>query len=236
MKECDCKGYGNCLCSKDLTIFKDLKEEEFNKLATGMTCFHANKGEYICYEGEVLSKLFLISSGSVKISKLTKSGKEQIIHIFSRGDYFGETSLFENEGGLSFNAIALTDITICAIDSFEVDEILKENPNIAFVVLKSLTERLKETEEFAHTLATNDVQVRIAYMLKEFKEKYGKIENGDTYIDLPINREEMANYCGITRETMSRKLSKFEHQGIIEVRGNKTLIIKDFDEILSIIS
>lgn len=236
MKECDCKGYRNCLCSKNLTIFKDLTEEEFNKLATKMVCFHVNKGEYICYEGQLLSKLFLINSGSVKISKLTKSGKEQIIHVFSRGDYFGETSLFENEGGLSFNAIALTDINICAIDSLEIDKILKENPNIAFVVLKSLTERLKKTEEFAHTLATNDVKVRIAYMIKEFKVKYGKIENDEIFIDLPINREEMANYCGITRETMSRKLSKFEHEGIIEVRGNRTLIIKDFNEILSIIS
>ena len=83
MKKCDCKGYKSCLCNKELTIFKDLTEEEFNKLATGMTCFHFNKGEYICYEGEKLSKLFLISKGSVKTSKLTKGGKEQIMHIFS---------------------------------------------------------------------------------------------------------------------------------------------------------
>ena len=45
MKKCDCKGYKSCLCNKELTIFKDLTEEEFNKLATGMTCFHFNKGE-----------------------------------------------------------------------------------------------------------------------------------------------------------------------------------------------
>ena len=102
MKKCDCKGYKSCLCNKELTIFKDLTEEEFNKLATGMTCFHFNKGEYICYEGEKLSKLFLISKGSVKTSKLTKGGKEQIMHIFSVGDYFGETSLFNNEGGILF--------------------------------------------------------------------------------------------------------------------------------------
>lgn len=44
MKKCDCKGYKSCLCNKELTIFKDLTEEEFNKLATGMTCFHFNKG------------------------------------------------------------------------------------------------------------------------------------------------------------------------------------------------
>ncbi|MDZ5253397.1 Crp/Fnr family transcriptional regulator [Clostridium sp. LIBA-8841] len=236
MEKCDCKGYKSCLCNKKLTIFRDLTEEEFNKLATGMACFHFNKGEYICYEGEKLSKLFLVSRGSVKISKLTKGGKEQIMHIFSVGDYFGETSLFNNEGGISFNAIALNDVIVCAIDKYEVDSVLEENPGIAMVVLKSLTSRLKETEEFAHKLATNDVRVRIAYMLKEFRRKYGKVENGEIFIDLPINREDMANYCGITRETMSRKLSIFEHEGLIEIRGNKSLIIKDIEKIRKIIS
>ena len=73
-------------------------------------------------------------------------------------------------------------------------------------------------------------------MLKEFKRKYGKIENGEIFIDLPINREDMANYCGITRETMSRKLSIFEHEGLIEIRGNKSLIIKDIERLNKIIS
>lgn len=49
------------------------------------------------------------------------------------------------------------------------------------------------------------------------------------HIDLPLNREDMANYCGITRETISRKLSKFENENIIELKGNKVVIIKDMD-------
>ena len=236
MKKCDCKGYKDCIGNKKLTIFKDLTEEEFNKLAAGMTCFHFNKGEYICYEGEKLSKLFLISKGSVKISKLTKGGKEQIMHIFSSGDYFGETSLFNKEGEVSFNAIALNEVIVCAIDKEKVKGVLEENPRIAMIVLKSLTKRLKDTEEFAHKLVTNDVKVRIAYMLKEFRKKYGKVEEGEIFIDLPINREDMANYCGITRETMSRKLSIFEQEGLIEIRGNKSLIIKDIDSLNKIIS
>ena len=173
--------------------------------------------------------------GSVKTSKLTKGGKEPM-HIFSVGDYFGETSLFNNEEGILFNAIALNDVIVCAVDKDKVDSVLEENPRIAIVVLKSLTNRLKDTEEFAHKLVTNDVRVRIAYMLKEFKRKYGKIENGEIFIDLPINREDMANYCGITRETMSRKLSIFEHEGLIEIRGNKSLIIKDIERLNKIIS
>ena len=158
------------------------------------------------------------------------------MHIFSVGDYFGETSLFNNEGGILFNAIALNDVIVCAVDKDKVDSVLEENPRIAIVVLKSLTNRLKDTEEFAHKLVTNDVRVRIAYMLKKFKRKYGKIENGEIFIDLPINREDMANYCGITRETMSRKLSIFEHEGLIEIRGNKSLIIKDIERLNKIIS
>lgn len=236
MRKCVCEGYKSCLLNKKDTMFKELTEEEFNKLTDKMTCFHFDKGECICYEGEKVSKLFLIGKGSVKTSKVTKDGREQIMHLFSTGDYFGETSIFDKDGEIFFNAVALNDVLVCALDKDTFNSILEESPKIAMVVLKSLTNRLRDAEKFAYKLVVNDVRVRIACMLKEFKGRYGKIENGEIFIDLPINREDMANYCGITRETMSRKLSGFEHEGLIEIRGNKSLIIKDLEKLNKIIS
>jgi len=70
-------------------------------------------------------------------------------------------------------------------------------------------------------------------MLLEFGEKYGVAINQGLKINLPINREEMANYVGVTRETISRKLSIFEELGIISLKSTKVLIIKQMDTLKS---
>ena len=64
--------------------------------------------------------------------------------------------------------------------------------------------------------------------------KYGQKKEEEIYINLPLNREQIANYCGITRETVSRRLSKFDKLGIIKLQGNKGLIIKDKEALLSL--
>ena len=110
-----------------------------------------------------------------------------------------------------------------------MDEILLKNPDISLKILKEVTKRLAETETLAQNLATNDADIRIANMILDFGEKYGVNKEEYIEIKLPINREEMANYVGVTRETISRKLSKFEDLEIIKLVGNKVIIIKDKD-------
>ena len=66
-------------------------------------------------------------------------------------------------------------------------------------------------------------------MLIEFSEKYGKTVLGGIEIDLPLNREGMANYCGLARETLSRKLSYLENKNIIELIGTKKIRIRNLD-------
>ncbi len=110
-----------------------------------------------------------------------------------------------------------------------MDEILLKNPDISLKILKEVTKRLAETETLAQNLATNDADIRIANMILDFGEKYGVNKEQYIEIKLPINREEMANYVGVTRETISRKLSKFEDLDIIKLVGNKVIIIKNED-------
>ena len=110
-----------------------------------------------------------------------------------------------------------------------MNEILLKNPDISLKILKEVTRRLAETETLAQNLATNDADIRIANMILDFGEKYGVNKEQYIEIKLPINREEMANYVGVTRETISRKLSKFEDLDIIKLVGNKVIIIKDED-------
>lgn len=64
-------------------------------------------------------------------------------------------------------------------------------------------------------------------MIMELSEKYGKPHGGRVHIDLPLSREELASYVGVTRETISRKFSRFEDSGLIKLIGNKQMVVMD---------
>ncbi|MGF9958481.1 Crp/Fnr family transcriptional regulator [Bacillus mycoides] len=214
-------------CPGKVLIFKSLSDEEILKIASMTKHKQFKKGQSLIYEGAKSDTLFIINQGQVKLSKLTLQGKEQILHILTSGECFCELNIFNSEEKSNFSAYAMEDTKICMLTKTDMDSIMERNPSIALKLLKTVTKRLAQTENLAHNLATNDPEVRIAYIILEFCEKYGKDTDKGILINLPLTREEMANYIGMTRETISRKFSKFEDLGFITSIGNKQLMVKD---------
>ena len=229
MKECNCESCSHSLCAKKVPIFSFLSDDELIKIIdmTGHKVY--KKGDRLCKQGDKSNTLFIINEGKVKISKLTVEGKEQIVHIFTNGDFFGELSLFSGEEVFNFDAYAVSDVKVCTLTKQDMDKIIMSNPEISLKLLQVISKRLSQTENLAQNLATNDAEIRIAFMLLEFCEQYGTTTDQGMKIKLPINREEMASYAGVTRETISRKLSIFEELGIISLQGNKVIIINKID-------
>ena len=222
----DCEKTGPC--PKKVPIFWSLSDEEILKIANMTKHMEYKKGKMLLHEGEQSDTLFIINSGKVKVSKYTVDGKEQILYILTSGDFFGELHLFNQDEVNNFSVSAIEDTKICLLTKDDVDFIMEENSEIALKLLKAVTKRLAHTENLAQNLATKDPEVRIAHMLLEFSQKFGIKKNEGILIELPITREEVASYVGVTRETISRKFSKFENLGLITLSGNKQLFIKDY--------
>ncbi|MFT8322479.1 MAG: Crp/Fnr family transcriptional regulator [Bacillus sp. (in: firmicutes)] len=216
-------------CAKRVPIFHSLSEEEIKKVTNMVKHKHFKKGQPLLHEGEKSDTLFIIHSGKVKLSKLTIYGKEQILHLLTNGDFFGEMNLFHEEEANNFSAFAMEDTKICLLTKKDIDKMMMANPDISVKLLKTITKRLSHTEDLAQLLATKDPEIRIAYLLVEFCEKFGSTKENGTLIDLPITREEISSYLGLTRETISRKLSKFAELGLITLIGNKQIFIKDLN-------
>ncbi len=227
MRECNCGNCKNELCVRKVPIFSFLSDEELLAIKTLTGHREYKNGEALCHEGEKSETLFIINDGKVKLSKITKDGKEQIIHILSSGDFFGELSLFNEGETHNFSAFAISKVKICTLTKEDMHKIILKNPEISLKILTEVTKKLAQTENLAQTLATNDAEIRIAHMLLEFSKDYGAKKEDGIEIKLPINREEMANYTGLTRETISRKLSKLEELEVIKMVGNKIIFIKD---------
>ena len=188
------------------------------------------KKELIFSEGNKANTLYFVNEGKIKIYKYTKDGKEQILYLLSEGEFFGELNILK-EAKYGFNAEAIEDCKICTLSKDDLKDLLIKKPIISIKMLEALTERITSVENLVQNIATNDVNSKIAYLLVSLADKYGIDNAGCIIINLPMNREDMANYIGITRETLSRKLKKFEEDGLIQIVGTKKIVILNKTEL-----
>lgn len=215
-------------CARKVPMFENLEINEFEEIAKNINHKKYSKGDIIFSEGDKAGTLYFISEGKIKLYKYNREGKEQIVYMMADGDFFGELDLLKNSE-YTLNAKVIEDCKICTLSKGEMKNIILKNPKIAIKLLESVSNRLSEAENLAKNLSNNDVDARMANLLVTFMNKFGSKDekSGNTIIKLPFSREDMANYIGVTRETISRKLKKFENEHLINMIGPKIIIIID---------
>lgn len=223
-----CQSCSHQYCAKRVSIFTSLSDDELMKITNLVEQKHFVKGDLLFSQGQPFDKLYIINSGSMKVFKYNKDGKEQILYILNEGEFLGDLSLLK-KGVLPFSAIALEDITLCTIHKNDFDRIVRGNPSISLKILEYAHDRIHELENLIQTVTTKDIETRLASLLLNLSKTFGEAcaDNPDKiYIHLTMSREDMANFIGVTRETISRKLSHFQNQDIIEIIGNRGILIK----------
>lgn len=186
------------------------------------------KGEILLHEGDVSDSLIIINTGSMKVYTYSREGKEQILYILTEGDFLGDINLLK-KGIFDYNAIALEELDVCTLNKDDFNLILSENSEISMKILEYAYDRIAGLEKLVQTLTTKDVDSRIVELIINLSKTYGI--NTDEGIDIifPLSREDMANYLGLTRETVSRRLTVLQNENIIKITGSKRILIKDFN-------
>lgn len=221
---CYCSYHSHQPCARKVPIFASLNEAELQKVVSLIIQKKYPKGSYICREGEPLENLLLINRGKVKVYRNSADGKEQILYILAEGDFFGERNLLLKQKLADYNAETMEDTLVCMITRQDCHQLLLQHPAISLKIMEELCERIDKLENLLSSISPRETDNRICLMLLEFRKKYGRKQpDGTLIIELPLNREEMANYIGVTRETVSRKLNALKDAGIIDFIGNKKL-------------
>ena len=122
-------------CVERVPIFSNLNHEEIMEIAKVTSQKEFQKGEIIFLSGEIWEKLYVIHRGKVKISRISDSGKEQIIRILGPGDFMGELSLFACTPSNS-SAEALENTTVCEIEGQKIKDLIIKSPVIALKILE----------------------------------------------------------------------------------------------------
>ncbi len=213
---CNCSSENNS-CLDIVPIFSNLNEEEQIKVSMITDSRQYKKDEIIYNMGESNNSLYVIHKGNVKISRITEDGKEQVIRILNPGDFLGELSIFSKELTLD-TAQAISDVTICQIQGEKLKGLMLEYPSISIKIVGELSNRLKDAETTIERIGVQTVDKRIAEKLLELSKERNIIQ-------LDRTKGILASELGITQETLSRKLSQFQKDEWISMKGHRTIVI-----------
>lgn len=218
MQRCNhCESHVTCI--SQVPIFGSLSSEEKMEIVEIASSRSYKKGEMVYRAGDEGGTLFVLYTGRVKLFRLNASGKEQVLRLIEPGEFMGELSLFSSLP-LSDNAIALKTSTMCVLEGKRLKGIMEKYPSIAFKVMDELSRRLEQAENRIEDISLSSVNKRIASALLE-------LSDGRKEILLPMTKGDLASQLGMTQETLSRKLSALQEEGLIQLKGHRKIIIKD---------
>ncbi len=200
---------------------------ELGSLSEQRTHKRFKKKDTIYMENDMPGYLFFVISGKIKSYKTNYWGKEFITDIYKEGDFFGYTSLLDNIGQHETTE-ALEDAEVALISRNDFIKLLYSNNDVSLAFIKLLTNNLSSSGEKLLKLAYDSARKKTSEALLLVCKKYQS--EGKTEIAFPICRENLSSIAGLSPESVSRNLTEFREEGLIEtVSGN--VIIKDLKKL-----
>lgn len=204
-------------------LFHSITEKETERILkcskSGMKKYPA--GAYIFEQGGLPTRLFLLLSGQVQICKDFTSGKRDVLYLVEAGNVFGEIFLFGNREQYWYDAVALTAVTVLEMpwDFFYhfCSNACDHHKQLTQNMLEILSENNFKITRKLHIVTTSSLRERIAIWLIDSMDEKGAVE-------LRMNREQLADFLGVARPSLSRELMRMQADGLIQVSKKKIVI------------
>jgi CRP-like cAMP-binding protein len=213
-------------------LFKGATEDELEAALEVAQQSKRERGEFFFHQGEPAEKFYVIVEGQVRLSQLTAEGHQVIIHFMGPGDGMG---IIVALSGTPFplSAEAVTDCKTLWWDYDSTVELMAQSPRLAMNGLRLVGRRFQELQERYLELSTERVERRVARALMRLARQTGKRVDTGVLLDLPLSRRDLGEMTGTTLYTVSRILSSWEQNDLIET-GREWIIVRQPHELVLI--
>lgn len=182
------------------------------------------KGTFLFREGQEAKEMYIILSGKVQISKMNAEGKELNLRLCKENDIVGELTLFTVGPRYLFNAKVLEDGEAAAVNIENLEQILFNNSQLAYQFLKWMNDHIRKTITKFRDLVLHGKKGALYSTLIRLCNSYGIEKENGIYINVPITNQDLANYCGTARESVSRMLGELRDEGILTINRKRIII------------
>src|SRR5215213_1318221 len=177
--------------------------------------------------GDPDDQVYFLLAGTVRLYKIYGEFKEATVALLREGDVFGELSLEETSRQNAF-AEAITPARVAVVRKTVLNEVLNRRPTFALRLFSSVSERLRQSDETIESLLDREVSARLATLLSHLGDRFGEPDGSGTVLKVRLTHQDLANMIASTREAVSKVMSEFQRDGLIESR-NRRIVIVDHD-------
>lgn len=217
----------------ELCLPYGLHKDEITQLATIVKIkrpLHID--EFLYFQGDECTSLYAVNSGSFRSFILNSEGIEQTVGFYFPGELLGLDSL--QYGRFTCSLVALETGTVCEVPISRLNELCSEIPGLQFQMMRILGKEIASDHDKILSLGHRSAKGRIAGFLLTLSRRYNALGFSSTEFNLSMQRQHIANFLGLTIETVSRQLADLNKNGVITVK-RRGIQINDLDLLKSIV-
>ncbi|HEX8947874.1 MAG TPA: Crp/Fnr family transcriptional regulator [Dissulfurispiraceae bacterium] len=207
---------------RKVELFSSLSHGELHKIEEDITIKNFKKNQTILHEENTNEFMYIILEGEVKAIQRTEEGKEIILAIHRKGEFFGEMSLIDNKT-VPATVIAKKDSMIALVSKNVFYSSLVKQNKVLEKLLKILCFRLRESWKTVQMLNFNNASQRIRCLLVMLSNKYGKKIDGRIVLSIKFTHQDIAEMTGMARETVTRVIDELQKKGEIAILKDRTI-------------
>ena len=189
-------------------------------------------GQTIVWSGDRMDFVASVVSGIATLTQTLEDGRRQMVGLLLPSDFVGRPG----RATAAYDVTATTDVVMCCFRKKPFEEMMVRTPHVAQRLLEMTLDELDAAREWMLLLGRKTAREKIASLIAIIARRDASLNlrtaSGALGVDLPLTREEMADYLGLTLETVSRQISALKRDGIIRLEGKRSITSPDFDLLL----
>ena len=189
-------------------------------------------GQTVIWSGDQMGFVGSVVSGIASLTQTMEDGRTQMVGLLLQSDFVGRPG----RDSVPYDVTATSDMVMCCFRKKPFEEMMNRTPHIAHRLLEMTLDELDAARDWMLVLGRKTAREKIASLLTIIARRDATLNMGpDTSVlvfDLPLTREAMADYLGLTLETVSRQISALKRDGVIILEGKRHITVPDFDRLL----
>jgi CRP/FNR family transcriptional regulator len=191
-------------------------------------------GQTVIWSGDRMDFVASVVSGIATLTQTMEDGRRQMVGLLLPSDFVGRPG----RSMAAYDVTATTDLVMCCFRKKPFEDMMLSSPHIAQRLLEMTLDELDAAREWMLLLGRKTAREKIASLLAIIARRNASLQlkkaDGTMVFDLPLTREEMADYLGLTLETVSRQMSALRKDGLISLEGNRHVTVPDFEALLEV--
>ncbi|MDQ2089580.1 transcriptional regulator FnrL [Marimonas arenosa] len=189
-------------------------------------------GQTVIWSGDRMDFVGTVVSGIGTLTQTMEDGRTQMVGLLLPSDFVGRPG----RDGSAYDVVATTDLVMCCFRKRPFEQMMERTPHLSQRLLEMTLDELDAAREWMLVLGRKTAREKIASLLsivarRDASLKLG-VPDGPLVFDLPLTREAMADYLGLTLETVSRQISALKRDGVIHLEGKRHVTIPDFTRLM----